>query len=68
MALRIYTGNRVADGIVVYLDDVGGWTETVSQSRLVAPSEDKAAATEMAGGARGLLIGGGGGTGPAHLV
>ena len=48
MAGRIFTGNRVADGIVVYLDDGGGWTETVSQSRLIATSEDEAAATEMA--------------------
>ncbi len=48
MTLRIFTGNRVADGIVVYLDDAGGWTETVSQSRLIATSEDEEAATEMA--------------------
>ncbi len=48
MTLRIFTGNRVADGIVVFLDDAGGWTETVSQSRLIATSEDEAAATEMA--------------------
>lgn len=48
MALQIFTGNRVADGIVVYLDDAGGWTKTVSQSRLIATSDDEAAATEMA--------------------
>lgn len=48
MALRIFTGNRVADGIVIYLDDAGGWTETVSKSRLIATPEDQAAATEMA--------------------
>ncbi len=48
MALQIFTGNRVADGIVIYLDAAGGWTETVSQGRLIATSEDEAAATEMA--------------------
>ena len=48
MVLQIFTANRVSDGIVVYLDDAGGWTETVSESRLIATSEDEAAATEMA--------------------
>ena len=48
MALRIYTANRLSDGIVVFLDAAGGWTVTVSQSRLIATSEDEAAATEVA--------------------
>ena len=48
MALRVFTGNRLTDGIVVFLDDAGGWTETVSESRLIASAEDEAAATEVA--------------------
>ncbi len=48
MTLQVFTANRVTDGIVVFLDDAGGWTETVSESRLIASDEDEAAATEMA--------------------
>ncbi len=48
MALQVFTANRVTDGIVVFMDADGGWTETVSESRLIASAEDEAAATEMA--------------------
>lgn len=48
MALQVFTANRLSDGIVVFLDDAGGWTETVSGSRLIASAEDEAAATGVA--------------------
>ena len=48
MALQVFTGNRLTDGTVVFLDNAGGWTETVSESRLIASAEDEAAATEVA--------------------
>ncbi len=48
MTLQVFTANRVSDGIVVFLDDAGGWTETVSESRLIASAEDEAAAPRVA--------------------
>ncbi len=48
MVLQVFTGNRVSDGIVVFMTADGDWTETVSESRLIASAEDEAAANEMA--------------------
>ena len=48
MALQIFTGNRVTDGIVVYLDDAGGWTESLNECLVIASDEELAYAAETA--------------------
>ena len=35
MTSQVITGNRLADGIVVYLAADGGWTENVNASRVI---------------------------------
>jgi hypothetical protein len=39
MALHIITGNRVTDGLVVFLAKNGGWTETLADSRVIEDNE-----------------------------
>lgn len=48
MALQIFTGNRVADGIVVFLGSDGAWTESLEQSLVIDTDEELARATETA--------------------
>lgn len=42
-ALQVVTANRLTDGVVVYLDPAGGWSERAEQGQL-ATSEDQAEA------------------------
>jgi Protein of unknown function (DUF2849) len=42
---EVVTANRLTDGIVVYLDRDGGWTEKLGQAR-VADTEDETKALE----------------------
>ncbi len=48
MVLQVFTGNRVSDGIVVFMDGDGGWTEAIPQSGLIANDETLARMTEWA--------------------
>ena len=48
MALQIFTGNRVADGIVVYLDAAGGWMESLDQSLVIDGDKELAHAAATA--------------------
>ncbi len=40
--LQLVTANRLNDGLVVFLNDDGRWTEAISQARLVNSREDAA--------------------------
>jgi hypothetical protein len=40
MALQIITGNRLTDGLVVFLAADGGWTETLADSRVIENEEE----------------------------
>lgn len=44
MTLRVVTANRLGDGLVVYLDRDGGWTERIADGRVAA---DEAEAGEL---------------------
>ncbi len=48
MALQVFTGSRVSDGIVVFMDGDGGWTEAISRSGLIADDETMARMAEWA--------------------
>ena len=48
MALRVFTANRVTDGVVVYLDEDDGWTESLVQVSVIADDEMLAAKTVAA--------------------
>ncbi len=48
MALQVFTGSRVSDGIVVFMDGDGGWTEAIARSGLIADDETMARMTEWA--------------------
>lgn len=40
MALQVFTGNRVSDGIVVFMTGDGDWTERVTESGVLSgPAE-----------------------------
>jgi hypothetical protein len=45
---EMITANRLADGLVVFLDAEGGWTEDFHRGAVVADAEAKAAALETA--------------------
>lgn len=38
-ATQIITANRLSDGVVVYLDDDGGWTDRVGRARVLEGDE-----------------------------
>lgn len=38
-ATQIVTANRLSDGVVVYLDAGGGWTERLNEARLIEGAE-----------------------------
>ena len=40
---KIATGNRLRDGVVVYLDSAGQWTTEVDNARIVTSAEDEQA-------------------------
>ena len=46
-ATQIITGNRVTDGVVVYLDRAGGWTERLNEARVAEGAEDLEAALAL---------------------
>lgn len=46
MTAKVVTGNRLADGVVVYLDASGGWCERLAEARVAA---DEASAAEILG-------------------
>ncbi len=39
MALHIITGNRLTDGVVVFLAKDGGWSESLAASRVIEDDE-----------------------------
>ncbi|RXF68475.1 DUF2849 domain-containing protein [Hansschlegelia zhihuaiae] len=38
-ATQVVTGNRLTDGVVVYLDSAGGWSERLNDARVVEGAE-----------------------------
>lgn len=51
------TGNRLTDGVVVYLNPVGGWTEKVEEAAVANdPGERAALETKAAAGLAAQLI------------
>ena len=40
MTAQIVTANRLTDGVVVYLDDKGAWSERVEDARVARAQED----------------------------
>jgi hypothetical protein len=44
MAAKVVTGNRLNDGIVIYLNAAGGWSERLAEARI---ADDDAAAAEI---------------------
>ncbi len=42
MALQIFTGNRLSDGLVVFLAADGSWTESLASSRVGENDDDLA--------------------------
>lgn len=50
-ALQVVTGNRLTDGVVVYLDPAGGWTDRIAAARVADGAEELEAA--MADGKQG---------------
>lgn len=46
-ATQIVTGNRVTDGVVVYLDRAGGWTERLNEARVAEGAEELEAALAL---------------------
>lgn len=48
MALRIYTANRLGDGVVVFMDKDGGWAEAIADSRVIAADDEAAETAELA--------------------
>ncbi|HEX9703396.1 MAG TPA: DUF2849 domain-containing protein [Rhodospirillales bacterium] len=40
MTSQVITGNRLADGIVVFLGADGGWTESLNASRVIDSERD----------------------------
>lgn len=47
-ATQVITANRLSDGVVVYLDAVGAWTERVGRARVVEGEDALAAAVATA--------------------
>ncbi|PZQ13728.1 MAG: DUF2849 domain-containing protein [Ancylobacter novellus] len=47
-AQQVVTGNRLSDGVVVYLDPAGGWTDRIAEAR-VADSADELEAAMIVG-------------------
>ncbi|MFC3695208.1 DUF2849 domain-containing protein [Chenggangzhangella methanolivorans] len=39
-AQQVVTGNRLIDGVVVYLDAAGGWTEKIQDARVAEGADD----------------------------
>lgn len=39
-AQQVVTGNRLIDGVVVYLDAAGGWTERLGEARVVEGADE----------------------------
>jgi hypothetical protein len=44
MAAKVVSGNRLNDGVVVYLDAAGGWRERLAEARV---AHDDASAAEI---------------------
>jgi Protein of unknown function (DUF2849) len=44
MTAKAVTGNRLTDGVVVYLDAAGGWSEQLSEARI---AHDDVSAAEI---------------------
>ena len=42
MTTKIVTANRLGDGLVVYLDQAGGWSEYVEAARVAGTEEESA--------------------------
>ena len=44
MTTQVITGNRLNDGVVVYLDAAGGWSERLAEARV---ADDDASAADI---------------------
>jgi hypothetical protein len=56
MALQIFTGNRLTDGLVVFLAADGGWTETLAASRVIENDDEMAQMKALADAAAKAAI------------
>jgi len=56
MPLHIVTGNRLSDGVVVFLAKDGGWTETLADSRVIENDEELAQMKALADAAAKAAI------------
>ncbi len=56
MALRVFTANRVTDGVVVYLDEDDRWTESLGSVAVIADDEKLAAKTAVAEAAAAAAV------------
>jgi hypothetical protein len=57
-AMQVVTGNRVTDGVVVYLAAAGGWTERLDEARVVEGAEalEAAVAAGKAAEAKQIVV------------
>ncbi|MBI1986114.1 MAG: DUF2849 domain-containing protein [Rhodospirillales bacterium] len=56
MTLHIITGNRLTDGVVVFLATDGGWTETLASSRVIENDDELAQMKALADAAAKAAI------------
>ena len=56
VALQVFTGNRVVDGIVVFMTADGGWTERVAASGVLSDQAEVKRMTEVAEAAAAQAI------------
>lgn len=56
MTLHIITGNRLTDGVVVFLAKDGGWTEMLAGSRVIENDEELAQMKTLADAAAKAAI------------
>lgn len=56
MALHIITGNRLSDGLVVFLAEHGGWSESLAASRVIATDNELAQVKALADAAAKAAI------------
>jgi hypothetical protein len=55
MALQVLTANRLRDGVVVYFDSDGGWSERIAAARVVEAANGDALVAAAAPTAREVV-------------
>ena len=48
MVLQVVTGNRLADGVVIFLGQDGGWTPNIDAARVATAEEEAGTLQELA--------------------